>query len=54
MNFIPAKAGINGEERTNAMKVFGVSIITILVVIAVFYLGRKTTIGAGLFAPLTN
>jgi hypothetical protein len=36
------------------MKIFGVSLFTILLILAVFYVGRKTSLGAGLFAPLTN
>lgn len=35
------------------MRIFGVSIITIVLILAAFYLGRKTHLGAGLFAPLT-
>lgn len=36
------------------MKIFGVSLVTILVVLVVFYVGRKTSLGGGLFPPLTN
>lgn len=36
------------------MKVFGVSIITIVLVLAVFYIGRKTTLGAGLLPAFTG
>jgi hypothetical protein len=36
------------------MKVFGVSVLTIVLVLAVFYIGRKTTIGGGLLPAFTG
>lgn len=36
------------------MRVFGVSLLTILIVLAAFYVGRKTGLAQGLFAPITG
>lgn len=35
------------------MKVFGVSLVTIILVIAVWYVARKTNVFRGAFPPLT-
>jgi hypothetical protein len=35
-------------------KIFGISLLTILVVVGSYYIGRKTTLLQGTFAPLTN
>lgn len=36
------------------MKVFGISLLTILVVIAAFYVGRRTTVLTGVWTPFTG
>lgn len=36
------------------MKVFGISLVTVLVVIAVWYVARKTSFLKGTFAPVTG
>jgi hypothetical protein len=35
------------------MRIFGVSLLTILIVLAAFYIGRKTGFLSGLWSPLT-
>lgn len=36
------------------MKVFGISLVTILVVVAVWYVARKTNLLRGTFPPVTG
>lgn len=36
------------------MKIFGISFVTILAVLAVWYVGRKTKLLAGTFPPITG
>lgn len=36
------------------MRVFGVSLLTILIVAAAFYIGRKTNFGSGLLPVVTG
>jgi hypothetical protein len=36
------------------MRIFGVSLLTIVIVLAAFYIGRRTGFLTGLWAPLTS
>lgn len=36
------------------MRVFGVSLLTILIVLAAFYVGRRTTALSGVWVPFTG
>lgn len=36
------------------MRIFGVSLLTILVLVAAFYVGRRTTVLSGVWVPFTG